>query len=117
MRRGHWAGLRWSSFTDRVRCRLCRCVITIAGAIAAANVGGITTVAKGVDVNRHAHRRAHAHTQPLTRVWLRSNSTAIFDDAIATAQNADIVVLVLGNDRTQVVVSAVSTASGVMRLR
>jgi hypothetical protein len=37
-------------------------------------------------------------------VWLHSNSTAIFDDAIATAENADIVVLVLGNDRSQVVV-------------
>ena len=60
--------------------------------------------------------RTHARTQPLARAWLRSNSTAIFDDAIATAQNADVVVLVLGNDRSQVVVSAVSTASGVMRL-
>ena len=48
----------------------------------AANVGGVTTIAKGVDVN--------------------SNSTAIFDDAIVTAQNADIVVLALGNDRSQV---------------
>ena len=60
--------------------------------------------------------RTHARTQPLARAWLRSNSTAIFDDAIATAQNADVVVLVLGNDRSQVVVSAVRTASRVMRL-
>ena len=55
---------------------------TIADAIMAANIGGVTTIAKGVDVN--------------------SNSTAIFDDAIVTAQNADIVVLALGNDRSQV---------------
>ena len=65
----------------------------------------------------HSLAPTHTHTQPLARAWLHSNSTAIFDDAIATAQNADVVVLVLGNDRTQVVVSAVSTASGVMRLR
>jgi hypothetical protein len=46
-------------------------------------------------------------------VWLRSNSTAIFDDAIATAQNADVVVLVLGNDRSQVGVSTVAQCHAV----
>ena len=41
-------------------------MITIAGAIAAANVGGITTVAKGVDVNRHAHALSHARMHART---------------------------------------------------
>jgi len=56
------------------------CVRTIAQAIAEANVGGVTTVAKGVDVN--------------------SNDTSAIAAAVAYAKAADVVVLVLGNDRT-----------------
>jgi hypothetical protein len=52
-------------------------VITIAGAIAAANVGGVTTVAKGVDVNRHAHALSHAllHTSTHPRTHAHAHAT------------------------------------------
>lgn len=56
------------------------CVTTIADAIARANTGGHTTQAEGCDVN--------------------SNDTSKFADAIALVREADVAVLVLGNDRT-----------------
>lgn len=57
------------------------CVRTIAQAIADANVGGTTTAAKGVDVN--------------------SPDTSGIAIALDVAKAADVVVLVVGNDRTQ----------------
>jgi len=57
------------------------CVKTIAQAIADANNGGSTTMAKGVDVN--------------------SKSTGGIAEALNLVKAADIAVLVLGNDRTQ----------------
>lgn len=57
------------------------CITTIAEAVTAANVGGVTTVAKGVDVN--------------------SGDSSGIAAAVAAAAAAEVVVLVLGNDRTQ----------------
>jgi beta-glucosidase-like glycosyl hydrolase len=57
------------------------CILTIAQAIEQANKGGQTTSAKGVDVN--------------------SKSTAGIAAALALARAADVVVLVVGNDRSQ----------------
>ena len=56
------------------------CIKTIAEAIADANVGGTTTMAKGVDVN--------------------SKATTGIAAAVALAQAADVIVLVIGNDRS-----------------
>jgi hypothetical protein len=55
-------------------------VATIAHAIAAANVGGVTTMAKGVDVN--------------------STDRSGIASSLELARAADVVVLVVGNDRT-----------------
>jgi hypothetical protein len=57
------------------------CIPTIAEAIIAANVGGQTTNTTGVDIN--------------------SNSTADVQHALALAQAADIVILVMGIDKSQ----------------
>ncbi len=51
-------------------------MITIAGAIAAANVGGVTTVAKGVDVNRHAHALSRALLHARTHATVGSGVAA-----------------------------------------
>lgn len=56
------------------------CIGTIAEGIAAANIGGTTTSAQGVEVN--------------------SNKTDGIQAALAMAAQADVVVLVLGNDKT-----------------
>jgi hypothetical protein len=59
------------------------CIVTVAQAIANANAkgGGTTAIEQGVDVN--------------------SNRTGGIAAAVAAAEAADVVVLVLGNDRTQ----------------
>jgi hypothetical protein len=56
------------------------CIVTIANAITFANIGGTTTQAQGCDVN--------------------SQNTSKFDEAITLVKDADIAVLVLGNDRS-----------------
>jgi beta-glucosidase-like glycosyl hydrolase len=56
------------------------CIGTVAEGIAAANVGGLTTAVQGVDVN--------------------SSRTDGVKEALAAAAAADVVVMVLGNDKT-----------------
>lgn len=57
------------------------CIVSIGQAVATANSGGTTTIHKGVDVN--------------------SKDASGIPAAISAAREADIVVLVIGNDRTQ----------------
>jgi len=57
------------------------CIMTIGEAVTDVNVGGQTTVVKGVDINSQ-------------------DSTGI-PAALAAAAAADVIILVLGNDRTQ----------------
>lgn len=57
------------------------CIVTIAEGIAAANAGGLTSSAQGVEVN--------------------SDKTDGIAPALALAQDSDVIVLVLGNDKSQ----------------